>query len=115
VFDVSTMDPAQSAIKLVSEELVRKHCVLPMFQRGGKLFVGIADPTNNRALDEVKFQTNLKVEPVLVDEERIRATIDKWLETAESHNAAMSDEDDDEDFENLDVSGGKDEKSDTDV
>ncbi len=115
VFDISTMDPAQSAIKLVSEELVRKHCVLPMFQRGGKLFVGIADPTNNRALDEVKFQTNLKVEPVLVDEERIRATIDKWLESAESLNAAMGGDDEDEDFENLDVSGGEEDEAGSDT
>ena len=109
VFDIATMDPAQSAIKLVSEELVRKHCVLPLFQRGGNLFVGISDPTNNRVLNEVKFQTNLKIEPVLVDEERIRATIDKWLESAESLNTAMGDGDEDEDFENLDVSGGDDE------
>ena len=54
--------PARRAIKLVSEELVRKHHVLPLFKRGNRLFVGIADPTNTRALDEIKFQTNLAVE-----------------------------------------------------
>ncbi len=106
IFDVAAMDPTQSAIKLVSEELVRKHCALPLFKRGGRLFVGIADPTNTRALDDIKFQTNLAVEAILVDEERIKAAIDKWLESADAMVDAMAAGDDDEDFENLDVSSG---------
>src|SRR5690606_29444691 len=109
VLDIGAMDPAQSAIKLVKEDLVRKHRVLPLFERGGRLFLGIADPTNTRAVDEIKFQTNLKVETVLVDEERIRATIDKWLETVESLDAAMGGEGDDEDFSGLDVAGEEEE------
>ena len=109
IFDVMAMDPAHSAIKLVSEELVRKHCALPMFKRGGRLYVGIADPTNTRALDEIKFQTNLVVEAILVDDDRIKAAIDKWLESANALDDAMGDSDEDENFENLDVSGGEDE------
>ena len=84
VFDVGALDPNQSAIKLVSEELVRKHNVLPLFKRGNRLFVGIADPTNTQALDEIKFQTNLVVEPILVDEDRIHRTIDQWLAAADA-------------------------------
>ncbi|MEO5565355.1 MAG: type IV-A pilus assembly ATPase PilB [Luteimonas sp.] len=110
IFDVMAMDPAHSAIKLVSEELVRKHRVLPMFKRGGRLYVGIADPTNTRALDEIKFQTNLVVEAILVDDDRINAAIDKWLESANSLDEAMGGSDEDENFENLDVSGGDDDE-----
>jgi len=105
LFDVSALDPAQTAIKLVSEELVRKHNVLPMFKRGNRLFVGIADPTNTRALDEIKFQSNLVVEAILVDEDKIHRTIEQWLATADSLNDAMSDE---EGMENLSTSGGDD-------
>jgi type IV pilus assembly protein PilB len=108
IFDLSAMDPAQSAIKLVSEELVRKHSAVPLFKRGSRLYVGIADPTNTRALDEFKFATNLAVEAILVDDDRIKATIDKWLESAAAFSDAMSQDDDDEDFENLDVSAGDD-------
>ena len=32
------------------------------------LAVAIADPTNLRALDEIRFQTGLAVDPVIVDE-----------------------------------------------
>ncbi|MEO6263541.1 MAG: type IV-A pilus assembly ATPase PilB [Luteimonas sp.] len=106
IFDVSSLDPAQSGIKLVSEELVRKHNVLPLFRRGGRLFVGIADPTNTRALDEIKFHTNLAVEAILVDEDRIKRTIDHWLESADALADAVSDS---EGMETLQVSGGDDE------
>jgi type IV pilus assembly protein PilB len=105
LFDVGTLDATQSAIKLVSEELVRKHNVLPMFKRGNRLFVGIADPTNTRALDEIKFQSNLVVEAILVDEDKIHRTIEQWLATADSLNEAISDE---EGIENLSSSGGDD-------
>jgi len=106
IFDVTTLDPAQSAIKLVREELVRQHGVLPMFKRGGRLFVGLSDPTNTHALDEIKFHTNLTVEAILVDEERIRRTIDSWLETADALNDAMGG--DGEGLEGLEISGGDD-------
>ncbi|MBF6025880.1 type IV-A pilus assembly ATPase PilB [Lysobacter niastensis] len=107
VFDVGALDPSQSAIKLVSEELVRKHDALPLFRRGNRLFVGVADPTNTQALDEIKFQTNMVVEAVLVDEDRIRRTIDQWLATADALNDSMGDG---EGLDNLDVSAGGDEE-----
>ncbi|KRD34143.1 type IV-A pilus assembly ATPase PilB [Lysobacter sp. Root916] len=104
LFDASTLDASQSAIKLVSEELVRKHSVLPLFKRGNKLFVGLADPTNTRALDEIKFQTNLVIEAILVDEDTIRRSLDQWLESAD----ALGDGVNEEGLETLDVGGGDD-------
>ena len=101
--DPLAIDPAQSAVNLVKEELLRKHQALPLFRRGGRLFVGLADPTNNRALDELKFHTNLAVEPILVDAERIRRCLDLWLEAAEALNDA-----EEEGMDTLEVSGGDD-------
>src|SRR5262245_24951956 len=106
LFDAAVLDPAQSAIKLVSEELVRKHNVLPMFKRGNRLFVGIADPTNTQALDEIRFQSNLTVEAILVDADKIQRTIEQWLASADALNESMGDG---EDLDKLDVSGGEDE------
>ncbi len=105
IFDAAALDPSHAAVKLVNEELLRKHCALPLFKRGNRLFVGVADPTNSRALDEIKFQTNLVVEAILVDEDSIRRGIDKMLETSD----ALADGDDDEGMENLEVGGGDEE------
>ncbi len=101
LFDPAAMDAEQSAVKLVKEELLRKHCVLPLYKRGNRLFVGISEPTNTQALDEIKFQTNLTVEAILVDEESIRRHIDRWLESADSLSDSMGG--DDEGLEALEV------------
>ncbi|MBX3712630.1 MAG: type IV-A pilus assembly ATPase PilB [Lysobacter sp.] len=104
LFDPSVMDASQSAIRLVKDELLQKHHVLPLFKRGGRLFVGVSDPTNTAALDEVKFHTNLAVEPILIDEDSLKRTMESWL----SANDSMGDMDDAEGLDNLDVSSGDD-------
>ncbi|MGJ7901087.1 type IV-A pilus assembly ATPase PilB [Lysobacter sp. 1R34A] len=91
LFDPSTLDPGQSAVRAISEELIRKHSALPLFKRGNKLFIGLADPTNTAALDEIKFQTNAAVEAILVDDELIRRTLDRWLETSDALANAVGD------------------------
>lgn len=103
VFDPATMDGSQSAIKLVKEELLNKHTVLPLYKRGNKLFVGTAEPTNTHALDEIKFHTNLAVEPILVSEDAIRRTMEQWLQNSDALGDALGDSDD---LDNLDISGG---------
>ena len=107
IFDATSMDPQQTAVKLVSEELLRKHQVLPLFKRGGRLFVGVDDPANSQALDEIKFQTNLAVEPILIDADTIRRCLEKWQES----NDAIGGGDDDEGLENLETSSGDEEFS----
>lgn len=106
--DALALDPAQSAIALVKEDLLRKHMVLPLFKRGGRLFVGTSDPTNNRALEELKFHTNLAVEPILVDDDTIKRSLDSWLEAADAMADDLADADG---LEGLEVSGGDDDLS----
>ena len=99
--DPLSVDPAQSAMSLVKEELLRKHQVLPLHKRGNRLFVGIADPTDIGALEEIKFHTNLTVEPILVDADGLKRCLDLWLEASEAFNDSDS-----EGLEGLEVSGG---------
>ncbi|MCW0210303.1 MAG: ATPase, T2SS/T4P/T4SS family, partial [Achromobacter sp.] len=106
--DALAIDPAQSAIALVKEELLRKHQVLPLFKRGNRLFVGTSDPTNNRALEDIKFQTNLTVEPILVDADRIKRSLDQWLEAADAMADDLADADG---LDGLEVGGSDDDLS----
>lgn len=110
LLDAQAFDSNHSALKLVSEELVQKHQVLPLFKRGGKLFVGVADPTRSHsALDEIKFHTNLIVEPVLIDEDQLRRTLEQWQSAASS--LASNFGDDEDGLDSLDVEAGDDEAS----
>ncbi len=103
LLDVTAFDPAHGAIKLVSEELLQKHQVLPLFKRGGKLFVGTANPTQTAALTEIQFHTNLVVEAVLVDEDQLRRTLEQWLNASGNLSTALGGDDDDEGLDNLEV------------
>ena len=102
LMDASAFDPAHNAIKLVSEELVQKHQVLPLFKRGSKLFVGTSNPTQTSALTEIQFHTNLVVEPVLIDEDQLRRTLEQWLNAASNLSGALGGDDDDA-LDNLEV------------
>ena len=108
LFDLRGIDLKQMPVKLVDEKIIQQHKTLPLFKRGNRLFVGVADPTNLRALDEIKFVTNLTVESVIVPEDVLEKTIDQALAGAES---LVAEEEDDEGLAGLDLEAGGDELS----
>jgi type IV pilus assembly protein PilB len=77
--DVSALQPASMPLSLISESLINKHHALPLFRRGKRLFVGIADPMQSHALDEIKFHSNCMVEPILVERGQLHRTIENAL------------------------------------
>jgi len=86
--DVSTLQPTSMPMNLISEALINKHHALPLFRRGKRLFVGIADPMQSHALDEIKFHSNCMVEPILVERGQLHRVIENVLT---SMNAAVPD------------------------
>src|SRR5699024_2079893 len=63
----------------VSEALVNKHQVLPLFKRANRLFVGVSDPTQTHALDEIRFHSGCQVEPILIEAQQLQRTIELAL------------------------------------
>jgi len=106
LYDIASIDPESVPSKLVDEKILRKHNVLPLFKRGNKLFVGVADPTNLQALDEIKFNTGVtSVEPILVDETKLSQILDKVLDAADTTLTDLGGADD---LEHLDIGGDED-------
>ena len=101
-FDLSAIDLTYAPSKVVSEKLIRQHHALPLFQRGNRLFVAMADPTNFQALDEIKFHTRLNVESILVEHDKLIAAIDNALEAVDTSMSGLLDEE----LDNIDISGG---------
>jgi len=106
LFDISCFDLETAAphIKMVDERLIRKHHALPLLRRGNRLFVAISDPTNLQALDEIKFNTGVNTDAILVDELEIQKTINKALEAQQTPMEGLLDED----LDNLSIEGGDD-------
>jgi type IV pilus assembly protein PilB len=111
LFDLDAINLDVDTVRLVSDKLVSKHRVLPLFRRGKRLFLGVSDPTNLHAIDEVKFQTSLGIEAVVVEEDKLQKAIDKAIEQAEAQMTPLVGEDD-VDLESLEVTGGDDEADD---
>ncbi|MFN3965987.1 type IV-A pilus assembly ATPase PilB [Silanimonas lenta] len=109
LFEINAFDLARAPVKAVSEELITKHGVLPLYKRGNRLFLAISDPTNTRAIEEIQFAAGATVEPILVDEEQLRRAIDRAFTAAESFDAGG----DDEGLDALDSEAGDDDKDPT--
>jgi type IV pilus assembly protein PilB len=107
LLDLDAIEIEVETIRAVDQKLLTRHRVLPLIKRGQRLFLGISDPTNLQAIDDVQFQTSLRIDPVVVEEGKLMERINKALEAADTSMSSF--EDDDFDLENLDVSGGDDE------
>jgi type IV pilus assembly protein PilB len=108
LFDLDALNIDLDTVRLVSDKLLSKHRVLPLFKRGKRLFVAVADPTNTHAVDEIKFQTGLGVDAVIVEDDKLQKAVEKAIEQAEAQITTFTEEDG-IDLENLEVSGGDDE------
>ena len=82
----------------IDRKLVAAHRVVPLNKRGNRLSIAIADPTNLRALDEIRFQTGLAVDPIVVDHGKLMPLVAKVSESAEDALRAIADDDINLDF-----------------
>src|SRR5687767_3852831 len=109
LYDLDSHNVELNTVKLVHDKLLQKHRCLPLYRRGKRLFLGVADPTNLHAIDEIKFQTGLGIEAIVVEDDKLQKAIDKAAEQAEAVMPQLTEDETGFDLENLDVSGGDDE------
>ena len=69
-------------IKLIPSEIAQKHQIIPINRTGNVLTVAMADPSNIFAIDDIKFMTGFKVEPVVAAETSIKNSINKHYDSA---------------------------------
>ncbi|GAA5444251.1 hypothetical protein Misp06_02437 [Microbulbifer sp. NBRC 101763] len=96
---------------VVDEKLISKHFALPLYKRGNRLFIAVADPTNLAGLDEINFNTGLSTDAVLVEADKLAKAIENYLSDSGDMGAGLEGMDDEE-LDALDVGG--DEKSEVD-
>ena len=83
LLDLNAFDDTHLQKTAIDRKLIASHRVVPLHKRGNRLFVAIADPTNLRALDEIRFQTGMAVDPIIVDESQLTPLVAKLSESAE--------------------------------
>ncbi|MEI4550103.1 type IV-A pilus assembly ATPase PilB [Pseudoalteromonas spongiae] len=65
--NIAKVDPNSIPLDNISEELVKKHHLLPLSKRGRTLFLATSDPTNFDAFEDFEFNTGLQTEAIVVD------------------------------------------------
>lgn len=82
LLDLGAFDEAHIPENAIDRKLISTHKVIPLNKRGNRLSVAIADPTNLRALDEIRFQTGLAVDPIVVEHPKLAPLVAKYSESA---------------------------------
>lgn len=99
LLDINAIDLLNLPINLVDERLIRKHRALPILRRGSRLFVAVSDPTNDQALEEIRFNTGLATDAILVEDDKLHGAIDIAIEAQDTTMNELMDAD----LEKLDI------------
>ncbi|PKM22621.1 MAG: type IV-A pilus assembly ATPase PilB [Gammaproteobacteria bacterium HGW-Gammaproteobacteria-14] len=106
LIDLAALSPDSLPKGLVDNNLLIKHRAVPLFKRGNRLFVAVSDPTNLQALEEIRFNTGLNVETLIAEDNKLKVLLDAIISEAEG--SAFDDLD--ADLEDIDISGGEEDK-----
>jgi type IV pilus assembly protein PilB len=71
----------RTLVQLIPEDMAKRYKVIPLFEKDGVLTVAMADPTNLRTIDHIKFKTGKEIEPVIATEKSISAAIERNFST----------------------------------
>ena len=82
LLDLAAFDDSLIPVDSIDRKLIATHKVIPLNKRGNRLSVAISDPTNLRALDEIRFQTGLAVDPIVVEHPKLAPLVAKFSESA---------------------------------
>ena len=74
--DVSSIDVDSLPIDDISEQLIRKHHIVPISKRGRTLYIASADPTNFDAFEDFEFNTGLQTEVIIADHNALESFIE---------------------------------------
>jgi len=80
LFDIAGFDIDQVNKELIDPKMIVTRRILPLQKRGNRLFVAVSDPANLQALDEIRFKTNLVIDAVVVEDDKLAQTITKVVE-----------------------------------
>ncbi len=75
--DLAGVEIDEAILKIIPGDIARKYTILPVSKAGATVTLAMIDPTNVFAMDDVKFMTGYRVEPVVASEAQLRIAIDQ--------------------------------------
>ena len=103
LMDLSVINESLIPDKLVDPKLMQTQRLVPIAKKGNKLALAVSDPTNNSAFDQVKFQTSLGIELIMVQHDALLKMLEKISKTSEQSLNDLSGDEFDLDFKEEDL------------
>ena len=98
LFDLGTFSHDALPVNAIDPKLMQAQRVVALARRGNKLSVAVSDPTNTQALDQIKFQSESTVEPVIVAHDTLLALLANIAKSAEQDLSELAGEEGDIEF-----------------
>jgi type IV pilus assembly protein PilB len=76
LLDLSAIDPQRLPRNVIDGKLAAQYQVVVLGKRGSRLFIGGADPTDQEAVERIKFATQLSPEWVIVEHDKLAKMLD---------------------------------------
>ncbi|MDC8759852.1 type IV-A pilus assembly ATPase PilB [Janthinobacterium fluminis] len=89
LLDLHSVDLEMLPPKSIDGKLMQSQRVVALARRGNKMSVALSDPTNTQALDQIKFQTESSVEPVIVQHDALLQLLASLNKSAEQSISDM--------------------------
>jgi type IV pilus assembly protein PilB len=93
LLDLNAYAADHLATDAIDKRVMQNHQVIALLRRGNRLSVALADPSNLRALDEIRFQTGMAVDPVVVEAEKLAVIVARLAEKTETTLQNLVDDD----------------------
>ncbi|MCP0913283.1 MULTISPECIES: type IV-A pilus assembly ATPase PilB [Legionella] len=88
LIDLDCVDLDAIPAAIVSDKLIKRHGLIPLFNRGKQLYLAMDDPSKHSSLKEIQFHTGLYPTPLVVETDKLQDFIDNLLHEKESQGLA---------------------------
>ena len=90
LLDLNGIDPQKLPRNLVDPKIASQYQLMVLGKRGNRLFIGAADPTDQEAVERIKFATQLTPEWVIVEYDKLMRQIETLGASASEVLESMS-------------------------
>ncbi|MGD9982848.1 MAG: type IV-A pilus assembly ATPase PilB [Porticoccaceae bacterium] len=84
LLDLGAINLSACPRNLLDPKLVAKYMALPLRNHLGRLSIAVGDPTDDRALNEIRFQAGMSVDLVVVEFDKLRTHVARFLDVQDS-------------------------------
>ncbi len=82
LLDLNAVDAQKLPRNIIDAKLASQYQIVVLGKRGGRLFIGGADPTDQEAVERIKFATQLTPEWVIVEHDKLSKIVESCSSSA---------------------------------